>query len=184
MDFASNDPVTPLFINSWSDYFMSKEGAGLIPTLAGRAGASTSWGTANRAMYLPFSIPWPYPVKRVFWGNGSVAGNMDLGIYTMAGKRLFSAGSTAQTPVSDLQYVSLSTPLWLNPGRYYLALNNDGTTNRVLAGAAQGVTFMQLAGALRQAVGAIALPDPMVPAAWTTDAFVPLCGITRTASGF
>lgn len=147
------------------------------------AGTSTSWSTSNRALFYPFTLPWAYPVRRVFFVNGSAAaGNTDVGIYTSSYRLIYSTGSTAQTVASDVQYVTPATMFWLPAGRYFLGVNNDGTTNRMWA-TTSNVGYMNVAGVLRQTV-AFPLPDPMVPVAIISDNVTAYAGFTRTATGY
>jgi hypothetical protein len=132
---------------------------------------------------MPVTLPWPYPVNRVFWANGTtVTSNVDFGIYTPSGTRIYSTGSTAQSGASAPQFVTPTTPFILSPGRYLFAVNCDGTTNR-LAGFLPTAVAAALSGMLTQAVGAVTLPNPATFATFSNVGIV-LCGITRTPSGF
>lgn len=170
---------TPIAVHSWMSYFPMQLAHVWNLSLSP---ASSSWGTSNQGVYLPFVLPWDYPVARVFWANGSVlTGNGCLAIYTKYRKRLYSTGAIARSGASALQYVSVgSTPFLLSAGEYYLGLSIGTTTNGVM-----GVTTITAAiargmGILQQAsVGT--LPDPMVPIAPTV-AVYPLMGITRLAA--
>lgn len=179
-DFPTiQEQQTPLFIYPWTEWCVGLE----LRQLNGTAvPASFTW-TANQAVYIPFAIPWPYPVRRVFWYNGTaVVSNVDFGIYTEGGARIYSQGSTAQSGASAIQYATVSTPFILQPGKYYMAYNCSGTTNVVFAvsqNAAQG----KILGLLTQAVGAVALPNPATFATYAGVGF-PVIGFTRTASGF
>lgn len=170
----------PLFITSFSNpggYETQKQG---IVTLTL---SSQAWRNANEAIYIPFYLPWPYPVNRVFWGNGSVvaSSNWDFGVYTQDGTRIYSTTSTAASGASVLQYVS-PTPFILAPGRYYMALVNNGTTNRSWGNAASSAALLRIGGVLQQAS---ALPLPATATfALNTATVYPLFGFTRTASGF
>jgi hypothetical protein len=170
----------PLHVTSFS-----RHGPALaVHAINGTTAAGSMTWVANQAVYMPFSIPWPYPVRRVFWINGSTIGsNVDFGIYTLSGTQLFHTGSTAQSGTSAAQYVAPATPFILAPGAYYFALNCDGTTNRLVGNTASAGTNAGLAGLLSQAVGAIALPATATFATYVTPG-LPFCGITRTASGF
>lgn len=179
MDFPFCEAATPLFVSSFSRYGIGIEarngGAGTF--------AAFTW-TANQAVYIPIAIPWPYQVRRLFWVNGSTitTSNADIGIYTEGGGRIFSQGSTAMSGASAVQYVTPATPFWLTPGRYYLAWNCSSTTSRAF-GFGTSTANMKYFGALNQAVGAVALPSPATFAT-ATGPGIPICGITRTASGF
>lgn len=173
--------IPPLFISSFSRYMSVVElGAALVPT------AALTWPAANQAFYYPLSLPWPYPVRRVFWANGSsvTTTNFDLGIYTADGTKIYSTGSTAASGVSVLQYVTPSPDFVLSPGRYYLAMAcSTNTASR--GGTGHGglsPAVAALAGMLIQAT-ALPLPATMTPATAGTTV-IPVCGITRTASGF
>ena len=92
---------------------------------------SANW-TANEALFIPFSIPWPYLVNRVFWMSGSTitTSNADFGIYTSTGKRIWNLGSTALSGASAIEYSTVASPFLLSPGTYYMAYACDNTTNR------------------------------------------------------
>lgn len=133
---------------------------------------------------MPVILPFPYLVSRVWWGCGSVAGgtgNFDFGIYTLDGTQIYHTGSTASGTASSIQYVSVATPFVLPPGSYYMALVNDGTTNR--AWGIGGNLGTQRAAGMYQQATALPLPATATFATYGT-AFFPHCGITRTASGF
>lgn len=173
--------ITPLFINSmsrWANVTESQTAA--APTTA------NTWPTANRAIYVPFSIPWPYPVRRVFWSNGSsvTSTNWDMGIYTADGTRIYSTTSTAASGVSVLQYVT-PTEFVLTPGRYYMALAcSSATAARGGTGATGAIPArLAMAGYLQEAA-ALPLPATADLAATCTFTIHPLFGITKTASGF
>jgi hypothetical protein len=144
---------------------------------------SATWTTGNQARYYPISIPFAYPVHRVFWANGSaVAGTRDFGIYTKEYKLIYSTGSQSATGGTALQYYSTGLPIILQPGDYYFGFNCSATTNAVW-GKTVGAESQRYAGILQQAVGATTLPDPMVPATASV-ASINICGITWTPSGF
>lgn len=174
--------ATPIFISSWSRYCsvmdVSRSSGNLSLVLA-------AWPAANTAIYMPFWLPWPYPVRRMFWVNGSaVAGNWDIGIYTTSLKLLYSAGSTAMSGASVPQYVSPSSPLLLDGGSYYLGVVHSATTANHAQGASPSLVKVRQAGGILHQASALPLPDPMVPATPTGTGLLPLCGFTRTASGF
>lgn len=156
---------------------------GLRKTAGSLAGpASAAWPANNQAIYMPFRLAYPFPVRRAFWINGSALGNMDVGLYSTDGIQLWAAGSTAQSGASTLQYVTVTPELLLRPGDYYIALANDGTTNRCFGSTVVSATFGRLIGLYQQA-SAFALPTSATLAQWNS-AVWPLCGITRTSSGF
>jgi hypothetical protein len=141
--------------------------------------ATLTW-VANQAVYVPITIPFSYPVRRVFWGNGSTASsNVDFGIYRPDGTKVYSTGSVAQSGASVPQYVT-PTAFSLPAGDYFFGLCCDGTTSR-LFGYAFTLNAQRLAGVMQQAVGAVTLPDPAVFA--TADQLLyPHCGVTWTTT--
>jgi hypothetical protein len=179
-DFPNVSPNTlPLHWSTWSaaEELRAITGSGV--------GASGTWTTANTALYIPVSLPWNYPVKRMWWINGSVAGgNTDVGIYTLGGVRLFSTGSTAESGTSTTQYVSAGTPFVLPAGAYYFAYTHSATTaNHIWTSSTGSVANTEAAGILAQA-SALPLPATASFAVGTTVTSFPYFGITRTTSGF
>ncbi len=181
-DFPSGNTPLPLFINVWSRY-----GAGLETRYqsGGLTIASSAWPAANLAIYIPFWLPFPYPVQRLYWSNGSAAGdNWDAAIYTKGGAKLYSPGSTGGSGNSASQYVTPGTPFVIGPGRYYWGISHSSTTaNRAYASATPSVAVLRMMGVLQEALGSIALPSNMTPVA-PANAFLPTVGMTRTPSGF
>lgn len=176
-DFPGPAP-TPQFVSTMSDY-------GPQPLQAAYAIGSITWPVANTAFYVPIYIPFFYPVARVWWVNGSsvTSTNMDFGIYSDSGERIYSTGSTAASGASAFQYTD-ATDFMLAPGRYYFALSDSSTTaNRGGQGTVTPTaTEFRLVGVLQEA-SALPLPATMTPSAVANPCF-PFCGITRTASGF
>lgn len=155
-----------------------------MPLGANFTGTSLTW-VANQALYIPFSIPWTFPVRRVFWANGSsiTTTNRDFGIYTASGTKIYSTGSTAASGTSVLQYVS-ATEFLLSPGRYYMAITTDSATaSRGGFGVSTvNIARLAMAGCLEQAT-ALPLPATMTPVTMALSVF-PLIGFTSTSSGF
>lgn len=145
---------------------------------------STVWPAANRAVYIPFSLAYSYTVRRVFWSNGAVvSGNVDAGVYSRTGTRLASCGSTAQAGTTDIQYsASLASPLTLAAGDYFFGLAYSSATATCLS--STQVTAANGRGmGLYQQAAAFALPATATFAAWASTVY-PMCGITRSSSGF
>jgi hypothetical protein len=57
----------------------------------------------------------------------TVAGNVDVGIYSEAGTRLVNSGSTAQAGTSTIQKVGIADTT-IGPGTYFFALTASNTT--------------------------------------------------------
>lgn len=124
-------------------------------TNMGTAGIpSTAWPLANVALFYPFSVVEPVTAVKLWVINGSTAsGNLDLGIYSAAGTRLVSSGSTAQAGTTAIQIVDTTDLLLLPNTYYYMAVAMDGTTatcrawNTTTAGKYAAMGMVQMASA-------------------------------------
>lgn len=176
-------PPLPLFLHTWTRWGAAWEISRNFGPITASNGIT--WPAANRAIYVPMWIPWPYPVVRVFWvvGSANTATNMDFGIFTASGTKIYSTGSTAEGTVSTTQYTT-PTQFVLAPGRYYFALSCSTTTascGGVGTVAATALSAERQAGLLQEA--SLPLPATMTGVAMAASC-VPLCGVTRTPSGF
>lgn len=151
MDFPRANGVSPPTIDTLSCYSV---GIDQIPYAGAVTPASAAWPAANRAIYVPVNIPFPYLVRKFYWCNGAtVNGNVDCGIYSRGGTKLASTGSTVQAGTSVVQSAAPSTgSILLMPDSYYLALaSSSGTATflRITPSAAEhGVAFQATAFAL------------------------------------
>ena len=122
----SEQRYPPLFFNSftrWCPGFMA------LHTYSQTWNVATvmQFPVANKAMYMPFKLPWPYPIKRLFVGCGFASGgNYDFGIYSSSGTKLVSTGSIAYTVSSNLAFANAN--ILLAPGNYYFALAASSTS--------------------------------------------------------
>lgn len=118
---------------------------------------SGTWGTANRAVYIPLTLRRPFTLASMAVYNGATAtGNIDLGIYTEDGVLIWSSGSTAQSGTNAYQVVTPGSPVKLPPGRYYIAMACSSTSATIL-----GRAFLQHTGrAVGAGIQASAFPLP------------------------
>lgn len=175
MDFPSDHFHKPVICS------MSAEAVGInfgneTAAITG-AGGFTAWPVANMAFFVPFVIMAPYLVRTLWWHNGaSVTGNVDCGVYTAGGTLLLSAGSTAQSGISQPQKVALGTPFLLGPGSYYMALAAS-SASALIARAAPPALSGQMMGLAQQA-SALPLPATATPAS-ISNTCLPIFGIAR-----
>ena len=145
--------------------------SGYGPVRDSQSTTSTAWGTQYRAFYVPVRVPAPCIVREMAYFSGSTsAGNIDIGIYDATGTRLVSSGSTAKAS-SRLVTVEV-TDTTIGPGLYYLALNNDTTTDtfaRWNYAAPEAAAY----GVLTETLGAVTLPATATWAVNQTATFVP-----------
>lgn len=179
-DFPVSPTTTPLLISSYSRYAEPARFLFSSPT-------TITWPVANLGIYIPFTLPFAYPVRRVWWYNGTdvTTTNMDLGIYTATGVRIYSTGPTAASGASATQFVT-PTAFVLPPGQYYFARScSSSTASRGgigITAATRMINFNRMTGCLQQSsVGT--LPATMTGVS-LAQAVYPLFGITRTTSGF
>jgi hypothetical protein len=173
--------TTPTHISSLSRYM---GGINVRNLTATSTFASTVWYANNQAVYLPFSLPWSYTINRVFCANGATAsGNVAMGIYTVPGVQLYGSASTAQAGTSNLQYISLGSPLTLAAGNYFFGLELSSTVGTIIMTTGVTANFGRMAGLYQQAVGSMPLPTTPTFAAWNSIGY-PICGFTRTSSGY
>jgi hypothetical protein len=166
--------VAPKRISTFSKYAL--DGIDMRNFAVAANPASAAWPAANRALYIPFSIPFTFPVTALFWGNGSsAASNVDMGIFTRTFSRLVSTGSTAQSGTSAIQSVAASYTL--PPGSYYFGITCSGTTNAIFANTSMTALAGRFMGLLQES-SALPLPATMTPAQFAATIY-PLCGMER-----
>lgn len=93
-------------------------------------GNVAAWPVSNKAYFIPHSVSEIITIRKMFIINGTVSGNVDVGIYDRNGVRLVSIGSTAQAGASVIQEFDITDTILL-PGLYYLAAAMDNTTGQV-----------------------------------------------------
>ena len=147
-----------------------------LPDRQAAASASTAWGTANQARYVPFLIPAPFLVRKLLAYNGATAaGNTDMGIYTEGGSEVLGIAAAAQAGTSAWQEFDV-TDTWLVPGLYYVGLLNTTTTGTYFT--VPDVQVGRLAGVFSQAVGAATLPSPTATFAALDGVGIPIVGMS------
>lgn len=140
---------------------------------------SHAWPVANKAILTPITVRTLFLIRKFWWANGSaVAGNVDVGVYTMGGARLLSTGAIAQAGTSVIQSATPTAgPPWqLMPGSYYLALSASSASATFISTTSPAPREMQTSG-FAEAVTANPLPDPITPATMVSN-IIPLCGMS------
>lgn len=128
----------------------------LLGVEAGRLGlnalTSTPWPTANRALFLPFSLDTPGVIPSLAIANGStIAGHVDAGVYNNELQRLASARGVKQFGNNSTQQLSF-TQIDLTTGAYWLALVFDNAASTLLA-------MTGLASAAAEQIGLFEVPN-------------------------
>lgn len=157
------EPI-PFHVCSVGRYNSIAEGVAVLGTGGITAAA---WPANNLAVYMPVSMPIPFTIARFMIANGSnITGNVDIGIYSAAGSRLLSTGSTLRADASAVQYIGVTDQVF-QAGYYYLALVGSSTTGTYMQSAFSSATRARLFGPLEEQLGATTLPSSMTPVAYT-----------------
>ena len=118
----------------------------------------TAYPTANKAYYHPFKLDRATTFDRIGWWNtAAVSGNADVGVYDLAGNRLYHSGSTAIAGTNSLQLVT-GIALSLQPGYYFLAFAADNTTTQLNMSQPDTIGAWGQAHGIQQQLTAFALP--------------------------
>lgn len=124
--------------------------------------SSNAWPSGTVAIFVPFGIPLPMYVQTFYWFNGAaIAGNVDMGVYTIDGKKVRSLGAgVIQSGTNVVQSNILSPALHLGAGQYYMGIvfQNVTGTNLSSKGLAPTGTMVQVYG-MAKMDGAYPLPD-------------------------
>lgn len=161
--------LSPGLVEAIFDPFAYRNSAfGQYWAAAGVGYTSTANTTSNTAVIVPFSSWADMTVLKIGWLNSSsTTGNTCVAIYKSDLTRLVTTGSTANATHSVVQWVDVADTV-MPAGNYYVAVNHSTTgANEMVGYSATNMIIgtATLCGIQQQAVGATALPDPIVPAA-------------------
>ncbi len=130
---------------------------------------SNAWPSGSLAVLFPFYLGQFMSVDCVYWINGAtVAGQVDLGIYTEQGTKVYSTGPLLQSGVTSLQMTPVHPEVELGPGVYYLALvASSGTATFRSANNSLSTGSMAKVLGMAQAPAAYPLPQ-VITGTWRT----------------
>lgn len=136
--------------------------------------ASAVWPEANRAYLYPIKLGDITTLTQAWTANGAaVSGNIDIGLYDVAGTRIMSTGTTVQAGTSTLQIID-HADVTVPAGHYYLALAASSATAQFLRGVGLAST-QNFAGVITMAT-AFALPATITPTIAGGGNYTPLFG--------
>lgn len=142
--------------------------------------AGAAYPAANTSLFFPIYVAQPFTVAQVWVNNGgTVSGNFDIGLYTEAGVKLFSAGSTAQSGTATIQQVNV-TDYTIARGRYLAAFACDNLTGQFIRWNLAAVG-LRMCGAFEVAAN-FPLASPVTLASMTRG-YCPVFGFTSLAGG-
>lgn len=136
--------------------------------------AAGAWPSANLAIAQPFYVDVPKMAQRLWVWNGTVSGNIDIGIYDEDFNLVISSGSIAHATANNFMNVDI-TDVTLGRGTFYVAMSLDNTTatiNRSIA----GIAAFQSSFGICQMASAHPLPSLFVPAT-VGQSYVPIVGV-------
>jgi len=138
-------------------------------------GNVAAYPTSNLAIYVPIRVKVPGVVVKLALSVGTASGNFDIGLYSAAGVRLVSSGSTAMSGSTTEQVVDV-TDTTIGVGRYYVAVNVDNTTATLMRDA-NTAPWAAAVGILTEALGAVTLPATATWAVNQTLAYIPMMAV-------
>lgn len=172
MSYTPADTRRP---NETSIHTFSYDAVGFETGMIGLTRSTITWPSANLAIFIPIRIVEVVTVKKMWWFNGTVTGNVDVGIYSESQVRLVSSGSTAASGNSALQIIDITDTV-LTPARYYMAMAVNNNTDTFVGTSTASALTLQSIGPLEQ-TSAFALPDPATFAK-ITQTILPDFGLT------
>ena len=150
------------------------EGLGYDRSSGGGVGSGTL--TASSALYVPVELIQPSTFVAAMWCNGAtLAGTVEVGVYTDDWILITSTGAITQSGASTAQVASMTT-FTLKPSRYYLAFVCSSATATFIGHSVNQSRWSMLG--VSEQPSARPLPSTAAPAI-TSSAFVPQFGISR-----
>lgn len=148
--------------------------------LAGGGPSLSTWPTTNLAIYAPLYVRAGVAVTNVYWINGTTAaGNLDVAVYDEQGKnKLIATGTQAQTGTSTIQSVTVTPPVFLPPGRYWMGMV-VATTGATYYRAANQISmsgFNHVMSAATQSLASAVMPATITFATSSVD-YIPMMGL-------
>ena len=138
----------------------------------------TAVPAANLVMYVPFWLPGPTLVTKLYWSAGAVAGNADLGIYDAVGTLMASTGTTVVGNANNIQLLDI-TDTTLARGNYYFGFVADTVVTLTILCVQPAAGIAQSLGCLEQASVTLPLATNASPATFAvyTRAYIPHVGL-------
>lgn len=163
-----------LIISAWSQQSLGVEFAmmAVLPSTA------AVWPAAGLVIYVPFVVPEPMLVTKLWYSPGVASGNIDLAINDESGNILVSAGTTAAAGSATVTPIDVTDTV-IQRGRYYMAMVADTGATLTINRAAPAAGILQSFGLLQQASVTLPLSTGASPATFAkyTQAYVPLFGL-------
>lgn len=149
--------------------------------------ASRAWTAgANGTIFIPLPIlDRPRTYATAFWLNGiTIAGNIDVGVYTIAGTvatKVAATAATLQATASVMQTVALAVTLQAGV-QYYLAMGASAATSTHWASSGGGGTTTKSLGCYQATTGHPMSGGATITVASGSGMTVPVFGLAELAS--
>lgn len=143
------------------------------------ASSTGTWPAAGLLILVPFWIPSPVTVTKVWWSvGGAAAGDIDVGVYDEAANLLVSAGTTAAAGLNTIQSADVTDTV-LQRGRYYMGMCASSATMSVGRAAPAQAGVLQSWGCLEQTGITLPLSSGANPATFAkyTRTYIPQFGL-------
>lgn len=138
--------------------------------LVGDTAGAIDLGTNDKAIFMPFRTEKIVKITSIELAVDTQSGNADVGIYSLAGKRLTSAGSTP-VGVAGIQSFDV-TDIILAPGAYYAAFVASTTAAKIWGSALKGTTAVNMAAfGFGEMLAALPLPATATIAVMTSGSY-------------
>lgn len=131
--------------------------------------AQNRWGTTtpialltNVGIAMPLTVHYPVTVYKLWYSTGTVAGNVDMGIYDENYNLVVSSGATAMANPNSIQVLDI-VDTNLSRGRYYLAISASSSTATFGRYNSSFIGYIRSQGVTRQ-TSAHPLPSTFTPA--------------------
>lgn len=99
----------------------------LVPYYGAANVANLVIGAANRAVYVPVTLPAPATINGVHYVVGNSVGNISVALYSTGLSRLATSGDVA-CPAAGRASTNFTSPYTAAAGRYYLCLTASDNT--------------------------------------------------------
>jgi hypothetical protein len=164
--------VDQVIINPWSVNSLGTQLYAFNQTVPTAAAAPA----ANLLMLVPFWVPAPFTITKLYWVMGAAAGTVDMGVYDESANLLLSAANPSASGTFQVVDVTDTT---IARGRYYMGLIGSTVTTLTFLKSAPAAGVCQAMGMLQQASITLPLSTGASPATFAkyAQAYVPLFGL-------
>src|SRR5215831_10212596 len=134
---------------------------------------SGAYPAVSKCIFMPITLQVPILVKQFWYYVNTSSGNIDIGVYDIAGNRKASAGSTAMAGASVVTAIDV-TDFELDAGNWFLGISVDNTTAALFRSALPASAYR--ASGVQEQLSTFPLANPATFAN-PTSAYLPVFGL-------